>query len=198
MCRLSWFLDPGGWSKTAVVRLYFIFPGICTLSLNTATENQYGPSAGNLHGIFVSCVEFHLVRDLTQLGAAMLLQGMKVSLLLVQRTVTRTIVLQETIGKDLPKDSSGQRMIRENASAIKMQKLSVNVAGKQLLSICSLYPPTVPTHPYTSLELELSGVAYFHIDKFVPAVTSVSFPWEAAQSTHQKGSSSLLCINDVG
>ncbi|KAL6055901.1 hypothetical protein STEG23_016950 [Scotinomys teguina] len=33
MCRLSWFLDPGGWSKTAAVRLYFIFPGICTLSL---------------------------------------------------------------------------------------------------------------------------------------------------------------------
>ncbi|KAL6087085.1 hypothetical protein STEG23_006942, partial [Scotinomys teguina] len=28
-----WFLDPGGWSKTAAVRLYFIFPGICTLSL---------------------------------------------------------------------------------------------------------------------------------------------------------------------
>ncbi|KAL6061556.1 hypothetical protein STEG23_000999, partial [Scotinomys teguina] len=29
----SWFLDPGGWSKTAAVRLFFIFPGICTLSL---------------------------------------------------------------------------------------------------------------------------------------------------------------------
>ncbi|KAL6087153.1 hypothetical protein STEG23_023410, partial [Scotinomys teguina] len=29
-----WFLDPGGWSKTAMVSLYFIFPGICTLSLN--------------------------------------------------------------------------------------------------------------------------------------------------------------------
>ncbi|KAL6039083.1 hypothetical protein STEG23_023347 [Scotinomys teguina] len=29
-----WFLDPGGWSKTATVSLYFIFPGICTLSLN--------------------------------------------------------------------------------------------------------------------------------------------------------------------
>ncbi|KAL6081731.1 hypothetical protein STEG23_016813, partial [Scotinomys teguina] len=28
-----WFLDPGGWGKTAV-SLYFIFPGICTLSLN--------------------------------------------------------------------------------------------------------------------------------------------------------------------
>ncbi|KAL6093332.1 hypothetical protein STEG23_036212 [Scotinomys teguina] len=28
-----WFLDPGGWSKAAAVRLYFIFPGICTLSL---------------------------------------------------------------------------------------------------------------------------------------------------------------------
>ncbi|KAL6082554.1 hypothetical protein STEG23_001585, partial [Scotinomys teguina] len=28
-----WFLDPGGWSKTAAVDLYFIFPGICTLSL---------------------------------------------------------------------------------------------------------------------------------------------------------------------
>ncbi|KAL6050654.1 hypothetical protein STEG23_014054 [Scotinomys teguina] len=34
MCRPFWFLDPGGWSKTAV-RLYFIFPGICTLSLPT-------------------------------------------------------------------------------------------------------------------------------------------------------------------
>ncbi|KAL6084645.1 hypothetical protein STEG23_003924 [Scotinomys teguina] len=30
----SWFLDPGGWSKTAAVSLYFIFPGICTLSLH--------------------------------------------------------------------------------------------------------------------------------------------------------------------
>ncbi|KAL6048937.1 hypothetical protein STEG23_028061 [Scotinomys teguina] len=46
MCRLSWFLDPGGLSKTAAVGLYFIFPGICTLSLGilapaalqTATE----------------------------------------------------------------------------------------------------------------------------------------------------------------
>ncbi|KAL6088634.1 hypothetical protein STEG23_009068, partial [Scotinomys teguina] len=28
-----WFLDPGGWSKTTAVRLFFIFPGICTLSL---------------------------------------------------------------------------------------------------------------------------------------------------------------------
>ncbi|KAL6043416.1 hypothetical protein STEG23_007996, partial [Scotinomys teguina] len=28
-----WSLDPGGWGKTAVVSLYFIFPGICTLSL---------------------------------------------------------------------------------------------------------------------------------------------------------------------
>ncbi|KAL6035306.1 hypothetical protein STEG23_018494, partial [Scotinomys teguina] len=27
MCRLSWFLDPGGWSKTTAVGLYFIFPG---------------------------------------------------------------------------------------------------------------------------------------------------------------------------
>ncbi|KAL6043348.1 hypothetical protein STEG23_034591, partial [Scotinomys teguina] len=37
MCRLSWFLDPGGWSKTATVGLYFIFPGICTLSLCEGT-----------------------------------------------------------------------------------------------------------------------------------------------------------------
>ncbi|KAL6084895.1 hypothetical protein STEG23_032023 [Scotinomys teguina] len=33
MCRLSWFLDPGGWNKTASIELDFIFPGICTLSL---------------------------------------------------------------------------------------------------------------------------------------------------------------------
>ncbi|KAL6033587.1 hypothetical protein STEG23_007526, partial [Scotinomys teguina] len=36
--RLSWFLDPGGWSKTAVVGLYFIFPGICTLSLDCSLK----------------------------------------------------------------------------------------------------------------------------------------------------------------
>ncbi|KAL6033175.1 hypothetical protein STEG23_031111, partial [Scotinomys teguina] len=36
---------------------------------------------------------------LIMLMAAMLLPGMKGSLLLVQRTVTRTVVLQETIGK---------------------------------------------------------------------------------------------------
>ncbi|KAL6090634.1 hypothetical protein STEG23_006832 [Scotinomys teguina] len=34
----AWFLDPGGWSKTAVVSLYFIFPGICTLSLEGEAE----------------------------------------------------------------------------------------------------------------------------------------------------------------
>ncbi|KAL6030671.1 hypothetical protein STEG23_034861 [Scotinomys teguina] len=33
MCRLSWFLDLGGWSKAAEVGLYFIFSGISTLSL---------------------------------------------------------------------------------------------------------------------------------------------------------------------
>ncbi|KAL6031453.1 hypothetical protein STEG23_026661 [Scotinomys teguina] len=32
-----WFLDPGGQSKTAAVSLYFIFPGICTLSLEFKT-----------------------------------------------------------------------------------------------------------------------------------------------------------------
>ncbi|KAL6035969.1 hypothetical protein STEG23_038414, partial [Scotinomys teguina] len=35
--RFSWFLDPGGWSKTAAVGLYFIFPGICTLSLEVVS-----------------------------------------------------------------------------------------------------------------------------------------------------------------
>ncbi|KAL6065673.1 hypothetical protein STEG23_028034, partial [Scotinomys teguina] len=30
------FLDPGGWGKAAAVGLYFIFPGICTLSLQEA------------------------------------------------------------------------------------------------------------------------------------------------------------------
>ncbi|KAL6094272.1 hypothetical protein STEG23_020232 [Scotinomys teguina] len=36
-----WFLDPGGWSKTAAVRLYFIFPGICTLSLISILLNNH-------------------------------------------------------------------------------------------------------------------------------------------------------------
>ncbi|KAL6091725.1 hypothetical protein STEG23_016553 [Scotinomys teguina] len=35
-----WFLDPGGWSKTAAVSLYFIFPGICTLSLDFKTPEK--------------------------------------------------------------------------------------------------------------------------------------------------------------
>ncbi|KAL6036459.1 hypothetical protein STEG23_034170 [Scotinomys teguina] len=35
-----WFLDPGGWSKTAAVNLYFIFPGICTLSLAKMGRRQ--------------------------------------------------------------------------------------------------------------------------------------------------------------
>ncbi|KAL6077290.1 hypothetical protein STEG23_008910, partial [Scotinomys teguina] len=42
MCRFSWFLDPRGWSKAASVGLYFIFPGICTLSL----ISQHNAGAG--------------------------------------------------------------------------------------------------------------------------------------------------------
>ncbi|KAL6090555.1 hypothetical protein STEG23_024341 [Scotinomys teguina] len=38
-----WFLDPGGWSKTAAVSLYFIFPGICTLSLAEEMRVKLGP-----------------------------------------------------------------------------------------------------------------------------------------------------------
>ncbi|KAL6037948.1 hypothetical protein STEG23_018647 [Scotinomys teguina] len=41
MCRLSWFLDPGGWGKAAAVGLYFIFPGICTPSLPYLVYNMY-------------------------------------------------------------------------------------------------------------------------------------------------------------
>ncbi|KAL6050584.1 hypothetical protein STEG23_023716, partial [Scotinomys teguina] len=40
MGRPFWFLDPGGWSKTAAVSLYFIFPGICTLSLLLAARSD--------------------------------------------------------------------------------------------------------------------------------------------------------------
>ncbi|KAL6030823.1 hypothetical protein STEG23_022523, partial [Scotinomys teguina] len=32
--REPWFLDPRRWGKAAAVGLYFIFPGICTLSLS--------------------------------------------------------------------------------------------------------------------------------------------------------------------
>ncbi|KAL6039084.1 hypothetical protein STEG23_023348 [Scotinomys teguina] len=41
-----WFLDPGGWSKTAAVRLYFIFPGICTLSLDIVSLYSFGACPG--------------------------------------------------------------------------------------------------------------------------------------------------------
>ncbi|KAL6068445.1 hypothetical protein STEG23_028476 [Scotinomys teguina] len=42
----SWFLDPGGWSKTATVSLYFIFPGICTLSLAPRSTSALGLGYG--------------------------------------------------------------------------------------------------------------------------------------------------------
>ncbi|KAL6037370.1 hypothetical protein STEG23_003558 [Scotinomys teguina] len=45
MCRLSWFLDPGGWGKATAVGLYFIFPGICTLSLEIRKERSGTPEA---------------------------------------------------------------------------------------------------------------------------------------------------------
>ncbi|KAL6087929.1 hypothetical protein STEG23_014332 [Scotinomys teguina] len=38
-----WFLDPRGWSKTAAVRLFFIFPGICTLSLGAQEDTGAMP-----------------------------------------------------------------------------------------------------------------------------------------------------------
>lgn len=126
----------------------------------------------------------------------------------------------ETLFAGLSKGSPGQRMVRENASVIKIQKgepeiakkrgfylgvpqvafscsregwhlikaqlsamgttslptafqLSLNVAVKQLLSICSLYPPTVPTHPYTDLELELVGIIC------TIAVSGMEWGWEA-------------------
>ncbi|KAL6078290.1 hypothetical protein STEG23_006547 [Scotinomys teguina] len=42
-----WFLDPGGWSKTAAVGLYFIFPGICTLSLEVISSANAFKSTSN-------------------------------------------------------------------------------------------------------------------------------------------------------
>ncbi|KAL6035983.1 hypothetical protein STEG23_038428 [Scotinomys teguina] len=55
MCRLSWFLDPGGWGKATTVGLYFIFPGICTLSL------LLNSSAWKVHGLGQQC---HSVFDI--------------------------------------------------------------------------------------------------------------------------------------
>ncbi|KAL6089078.1 hypothetical protein STEG23_021013 [Scotinomys teguina] len=49
-----WFLDPGSWSKIAAVSLYFIFPGICTLSLCfMGKESFFLSDKSNLDG-FVS------------------------------------------------------------------------------------------------------------------------------------------------
>ncbi|KAL6032023.1 hypothetical protein STEG23_008460, partial [Scotinomys teguina] len=57
MCRLSWFLDPGGWGKAAALGLYFIFPGICTLSLGPKVKE--GPPRAYRIDVFV----FPLERD---------------------------------------------------------------------------------------------------------------------------------------
>ncbi|KAL6053887.1 hypothetical protein STEG23_003714 [Scotinomys teguina] len=55
MCRPPWFLDPGAWSKTAAFTLYFIFPGICTLSL-VCEELCW-----DFDGDFIESVDFFLM-----------------------------------------------------------------------------------------------------------------------------------------
>ncbi|KAL6081935.1 hypothetical protein STEG23_002189, partial [Scotinomys teguina] len=55
MCRPPWFLHPGGWSTTAVVRLYFIFPGICTLSLAGQEEQHYSEDTAIREGPCLHC-----------------------------------------------------------------------------------------------------------------------------------------------
>ncbi|KAL6034982.1 hypothetical protein STEG23_003824 [Scotinomys teguina] len=51
-----WFLDPGGWSKTAAVSLYFIFPGICTLSLySIAMKRHHGHTNSRVSEKFSRC-----------------------------------------------------------------------------------------------------------------------------------------------
>ncbi|KAL6058920.1 hypothetical protein STEG23_022108 [Scotinomys teguina] len=52
-----WFLDPGDWSKTAAVRLYFIFPGICTLSL---TRNSLERDFSLTKSIYTSYADLSL------------------------------------------------------------------------------------------------------------------------------------------
>ncbi|KAL6088179.1 hypothetical protein STEG23_034380 [Scotinomys teguina] len=55
MCRTPGFLDPGGWSKTAAVSLYFVFPGICTLSLGERKgQNKYYPQTSTPRSMALS------------------------------------------------------------------------------------------------------------------------------------------------
>ncbi|KAL6033270.1 hypothetical protein STEG23_004749, partial [Scotinomys teguina] len=75
-----WFLDPGGWSKTTAVSLYFIFPGICTLSLvfclneclcNTCMPGVYGSQKRALYpftGVLDEFIEHEgsLVENISQ------------------------------------------------------------------------------------------------------------------------------------
>ncbi|KAL6049613.1 hypothetical protein STEG23_012427 [Scotinomys teguina] len=55
MCRFSWFLDSGGWSQTTAVGLCFIFPGICTLSLESVMTVNYlmGNTSEYLSGVAI-------------------------------------------------------------------------------------------------------------------------------------------------
>ncbi|KAL6074345.1 hypothetical protein STEG23_012095 [Scotinomys teguina] len=50
-----WFLDPGGWSKTTAVSLYFVFPGICTLSLYCKDKVLKKESYDRLSKIMSQC-----------------------------------------------------------------------------------------------------------------------------------------------
>ncbi|KAL6048493.1 hypothetical protein STEG23_023260 [Scotinomys teguina] len=94
-----WFLDPGGWSKSAAVGLYFIFPGLCTLSL----IGQRAPM------VMLSLAD-PSKKDSGSKGLTERLSWAKVTSVSVcpfiptknqreKRTIARTVVLQESIGK---------------------------------------------------------------------------------------------------
>ncbi|KAL6074375.1 hypothetical protein STEG23_012125 [Scotinomys teguina] len=57
MCRTPGFLDPGGWSKTAAVSLYFVFPGICTLSLYYTIPSESQTVSPITHEKFNECAK---------------------------------------------------------------------------------------------------------------------------------------------
>ncbi|KAL6039073.1 hypothetical protein STEG23_023337, partial [Scotinomys teguina] len=79
----SWFLDPGGWSKTAAVSLYFIFPGICPLSLDVHHIHKGCFKLFVLYYSYVTVLRAHCVglggsqRKPAGVGAGVI--GMKIS-----------------------------------------------------------------------------------------------------------------------
>ncbi|KAL6077532.1 hypothetical protein STEG23_006730, partial [Scotinomys teguina] len=165
MCRLSWFLDPGGWSKAAAVGLYFIFPGICTLSLNNLQMeflDHAKQSSKDWFRIEVQAQEqHHLKINCPKCRFYVFLVLFCYGLVSIQ-VLSDTLIVPEE-----------QWEVNPNSHAVN-DIIIILPVDKATWRLCT-FSPTVVTFCFLSLcltELAVSPGAYFTLQKWFPHTAS--------------------------